>query len=137
MVKHVQSTKTFNLTVYHYRKYRILHPSGKGSSRTGVRGSQGAYNMGALSLGGYSLGLPILDLPNHVPVLCIDWGLQSGGLESLATDFGSAKLLTCALHRLGAYSLGAYSLGLPILDLPDLLPVLYKDYRGPFNENVV
>ena len=62
---------------------------------------------------------------------------QSGGLQSRATDFGSRGPLT----GLGAYSLGAYSLGPPlgppILDLGDHSPIRKKQYRGPFNVNVV
>ena len=40
-------------------------------------------------------------------------GLQFGGLQSWATEFGSGQPLIGLL----AYSLGAYSLGPPILDL--------------------
>jgi len=104
----------------------------------------GAYNLNALQ--------SILDLPKHLPVLYTDWGptiwwptvwgyrlwichrtnlcftytggLQPGGLQSRSTEFGSARALTRALHRLGAYSLGVYS------DLLQHLPVLYID-RGP------
>jgi len=57
-------------------------------------------------------------------------GLQSGGLQSRATDLGSISALTCALRRLGDYSLGAFSLTPPILDLLAHLPVLYTGW-GP------
>ena len=38
---------------------------------------------------------------------------------------------------LGVYSLGVYSLRFPIWDLGNLLPVLKKQYRGPYNITVV
>lgn len=52
-------------------------------------------------------------------------GLQTGGLQSPATDLGSISALTCSLHRVGAYIRGAYSLERPNLDILANLPVLY------------
>ena len=47
--------------------------------------SEGAYCLGA-----YNLGPPILNLGNH----SLTGGLQSGGLQSRATDFGPGQPLT-------------------------------------------
>lgn len=77
------------------------------------------------------------DLTQHLTVLYIDWAPTVCGLQSRATDFGSGRPLTCALHRLEACSLGAYSLARPTLDLADHLLVRYKGYRGSFNVNIV
>ena len=61
-------------------------------------------------MGVYSLGPPILELAEH----SLDW-------ES----------------SLGVYTVGVYSLGSPILELEGHMPVLKKNYRAPFNVNVV
>ena len=44
---------------------------------------------------------------------------------------------TLGVYTLGVYILGVSSLAQPILDLVDPMPVLKKQYRGPFNVNVV
>lgn len=50
-----------------------------------------SYTLGGCSLGGYSLVLPILDRAVHLPQ---SWRLQSGGIQSRSTDFGSRAALT-------------------------------------------
>ena len=70
---------------------------------------------------------------------CWTGGLQSAGLQSRATVFGSMGPLT----GLEAYSLGGLQfgglqlLGLRILVIWDHLTFRKKDYRGPLNVNVV
>jgi len=115
-----------------------------------LRESLEACSLGAHNLGQpiWDLGHP----PGHLSVLYMNWGhtgweptasgrqpwicrityrcftetggLQSGSLQSQATDFGSARANSCASHRLGAYSLGAYIFWPPIWDLPENLPAL-------------
>jgi len=69
------------------------------------------------SLGGCRLEPPILDSACHLPA---SGGLQSGRLQSPATDFGSRTRVTYL--SLGGYSLGGCSLGRPILDRARHLP---------------
>ena len=88
----------------------------------------GVYTLGVYTLGVYSLGQRILDLDPSLPH---SGGLQSGGLLSRATDFGSGEALTRMLYTLGVYTLGSYSLVQRIFDLAPHLPVLMKKYRGP------
>ena len=44
---------------------------------------------------------------------------------------------TLGVDTLGVYTLGVYSLGLRISDLGEHMPVLEKNYIGPFNLKVV
>ena len=100
-----------------------LLPCGKGPKTTGFKKIPGGPQSGGLHpVSGYQFRIwgPTYQ----------SGGLQPGALQSRATDFGSDPELTCALHRLRAYSLEACSLGPPILDLPIHLPVLYIDW-GP------
>jgi len=122
----------------------------KDPKQRGLRGSLAAHSLGA-----FSLGRPIWDLAPHLPVLHTDggptvWGLTVSGYQDLDLithllglyiDWGlqfelpdlGLITLTCASHRLGAYSLGAYSpgaysLGLPDWDLITHLHAFYKKY---------
>jgi len=114
----------------------------------------GAYSLGAVSLAPPTLNLlahlPVL-YTDWGPTVCgrtvwgptvsqhgfwIYWrtylcftqtgGLQSGGLQSRTTDFGFISALTCAFHRLGAYSLGSCSLAPPTPDLIVHLPPFFS-----------
>ena len=87
---------------------------------------------GSTHLGVYTLGV-------------YSGGLLSGGLQSQATNCEFGQPLIWGLYSgdlfwgptLGVYCLGVYSLTPPISDLDNHLPVLRKEYRGPFNVNVV
>ena len=60
-------------------------------------------------------------------------GLESGGLETRATDFGSGIPCTWSggLVSGGLVSGGLEALRQPISDLEFHMPVLKKHYRGP------
>ena len=56
---------------------------------------------------------------------------------SLRPPILDLDMYTLRVYILDGYTLWVYSLGPPILDLSSYLPVLKKQYRGPFNVNVV
>ena len=108
--------------------------------------------MGVCALGVYSVAQPILSQCNHLPVLKKDYrepftsaklfkGNKTKGniaerkkrkWNNKTNENIESKNYTLRVYTLGVYTLGVYSLGQPILSPCIHLPVLKKDYRGPF-----